>query len=65
MADYAEMYKTLFQAMTQVIGILQEAQRATEETYISSEPTPITMIKSSLEQVNKPNISVIADDEAK
>lgn len=46
MADYPEMYKTLFQAMTQAIDILQEAQRKTEEMYISAEQPNIVVIKS-------------------
>ena len=37
MPDYAEMYKTLFNAMTKAITILQEAQQQAEEIYIGSE----------------------------
>ena len=44
MADYAEMYRVLFRAMTKVIDIMQEAQRATEEMYISVDDTIITLL---------------------
>jgi len=39
MSDYAKMYKTLFQSQTRAIEILQEAQKETEEMYISA-PEP-------------------------
>jgi len=39
MSDYAKMYKTLFQSQTRTIEILQEAQKETEEMYISA-PEP-------------------------
>ena len=38
MADYKEMYVTLFRETTKVIKILQEAQVKTEEIYISNDP---------------------------
>ena len=44
MADYAEMYKVLFRAMTKVIDALQEAQRVTEEMYISADASNITLL---------------------
>jgi len=34
MADYAEMYKKLFNAQTDVIKILQEAQQEVEKIYM-------------------------------
>ena len=37
MPDYAAMYKKLFNSQTQAIAILQEAQQATEEMFISGE----------------------------
>lgn len=46
MPDYDAMYKTLFNAMTQAISILQEAQKATEEMYISSKPPDIKVINT-------------------
>ena len=36
MADYAAMYKRLFQSQTDAIEILQKAQQDTEEMYISA-----------------------------
>ena len=36
MADYAEMYRVLFRAMTKAIRVMQEAQLAAEEIYISN-----------------------------
>ncbi len=50
MADYLEMYKILFQALTQTINILQEAQRKTEEIYILSEQPNMKII--NLQKVN-------------
>jgi len=44
MPDYAEMYKTLFRAMTMAITILQEAQQVTEEMYISSDETVLHVL---------------------
>ena len=38
MEDYKEMYNVLFNAITDCISILQEAQKKTEEMYISSKP---------------------------
>ena len=35
MADYAAMYKKLFNSQTAAIRILQEGQQETEEMYIS------------------------------
>lgn len=39
MPDYLAMYRQLFQAQTQAIEILQQAQLATEEMYINA-PEP-------------------------
>lgn len=39
MADYAAMYRRLFQSQTQAIEILMKAQQDTEEMYISA-PEP-------------------------
>ena len=36
MADYKEMYKKLFRAVTQATDILQKAQLECEEIYINS-----------------------------
>lgn len=37
MADYQEMYLTLFNAITDAIHVLQQAQQTTEEMYITAE----------------------------
>ncbi|CFX15062.1 Uncharacterized [Syntrophomonas zehnderi OL-4] len=39
MADYAAMYKRLFNSATDAIAILQKAQQDTEEMYMAS-PEP-------------------------
>ena len=39
MADYARMYRTLFNSQTEAIEILQRAQQEAEEIYISA-PDP-------------------------
>ena len=36
MPDYQAMYQKLFESQTQAIKILQEAQQATEEMYVSA-----------------------------
>ncbi len=36
MPNYEQMYKELFNALTEAIEILQKAQQAAEELYISS-----------------------------
>ena len=45
--DYKEMYLTLFRSTTQAINLLQEAQRQTEEMYISADPPDIRVINLS------------------
>lgn len=44
MADYQTMYTVLFRRVTAAIEELQNAQRQTEEMYISSAPTNIRVI---------------------
>ncbi len=39
MPNYEKMYKELFNALTEAIEILQKAQQAAEELYISSAET--------------------------
>ena len=39
MADYQVMYETLFNAITESIAQLQNAQKAAEDIYISSTQT--------------------------
>ena len=36
MADYQTMYRTLFNAITESIALLQDAQKTTEDIFISS-----------------------------
>ena len=43
MADYKKMYTTLFQDVTAAIGILQNAQRKTEELFIGANDAPIRL----------------------
>lgn len=52
MPDYKEMYKNLFQTITQCIDLLQNAQIKTEEMYISSAP-PIKLSDSIKEKNDK------------
>jgi hypothetical protein len=44
MADYAKMYRRLFNSQTQAIEILQKAQQDTEEMYISAPESEIRLI---------------------
>jgi len=43
MPDFKQMYTKLFQTQSQVIEILQQAQRDTEEMYIEAEPPSLTV----------------------
>ena len=45
MADYSKMYATLFNAVTDAITILQNAQLKTEEQYVESGDPAITVIQ--------------------
>ncbi len=42
MADYQKMYSKLFNAVTDAVNILQQAQSGTEEIYMENEPANIT-----------------------
>ena len=44
MADYAEMYETLFRAITRAMSILKDAQIKAEEMYISSDDQVLTLL---------------------
>ncbi len=46
MADYAKMYKTLFNSQTEAIAILQKAQQEAEEIYISAPDPDIRVLGS-------------------
>ncbi|MFT9078372.1 hypothetical protein [Ethanoligenens sp.] len=45
MADYRKMYLTLFHAVTDTIGQLQEAQQKAEELYMQSGEPPLTTLR--------------------
>ena len=45
MADYLSMYRVLFNAITDGCRILQDAQLATEEAYISAEEPAIQFVE--------------------
>ena len=47
MPDFQEMYYTLFRRVTTAISDLQEAQRQTEEMYISAKPTELIILDTS------------------
>lgn len=53
MLDYKEMYQFLFRSQTKAIEILQEAQKFTEEMYISAEEPKITLLNCKKEETNK------------
>lgn len=44
MPDFRKMYFALFRSQTIAIGILQEAQKSTEEMYIEVEPPDIKLL---------------------
>ena len=45
MADYAKMYKALFNSQTEAIEILQKAQQEAEEIYISAPDPDIRVLE--------------------
>ena len=51
--NYKEMYFMLFQSATQAITILQEAQRQTEEMYLSAEQPDMKMLALSEQDLNE------------
>lgn len=56
MIDYQAMYAVLFRKVTAVIEELQNAQRQTEEMYISSEPADIVAIDANKSKNEQPDI---------
>jgi hypothetical protein len=54
MPNYEAMYKTLFQAQTKAIEILQESQQDTEEMYITA-PAPDIRLLPAKEQEETAN----------
>lgn len=49
MADYKQMYSTLFRKVTKAIVLLQEAQIETEELFISANETDLQILPLALE----------------
>ena len=45
MADYKKMYTSLFNDVTDVINILEAAQRRTEDIFIETDAMPVECIK--------------------
>jgi len=58
MPDYQAMYAVLFRKITAVIEQMQEAQRETEDMYISAEPPDIRIIEFGKEQDNGDQVDV-------
>jgi hypothetical protein len=54
MADFATMYRKLFNSQTQAIEILQKAQQDTEEMYVSA-PDPDIQVLDTGKQNNNEN----------
>lgn len=53
MPDYQKMYHSLFNDVTDAISKLQQAQQKTEEMYLDSKETVLTLfVKKSEEQTN-------------
>jgi hypothetical protein len=50
MADYQKMYTTLFRAVTKSITLLQEAQRESEDLYISAEEPVLVFLNTDGEE---------------
>lgn len=57
MPDYVAMYKKLFNSQTDAIAILQQAQRDTEEMYISSPEPDIRILDTK-----KPKGDTLSDE---
>jgi len=53
MADYAEMYKVLCCEASKAIELLQEAQKKTEQIYISSNEPIFTLVPQSACKIKK------------
>ncbi len=49
MADFAAMYRKLFNSQTQAIELLQKAQQDTEEMYVSAPDPDIRVLDTSKE----------------
>ena len=53
MADYAKMYRKLFNSQTNAIEILQKAQLETEQMYIETPSPNIKLLDSSEQNKNE------------
>lgn len=53
MPDYAEMYRALYRSQTKAIEILQKAQQATEDMYISAQETNIVILDAAAHEENR------------
>lgn len=47
MPDYKSMYFSLFNSVTDAIGILQSALQKEEDSYINDNDEPVHLVKSS------------------
>ena len=50
MPDYAAMYKKLFNSQTDAIALLQQAQKETEEMYVSAPDPDVRVLEQRKEQ---------------
>ena len=57
MPDYAKMYRELFNAITDAVGILQKAQIRTEELYMADENPVIQLLKPEPSEAKAPQKS--------
>ena len=53
MTDYQKMYDTLFHEISRAIEVMQEAQKKTEEMYISSTEVPLILELDQKEKSKK------------
>lgn len=55
MADYQNMYVTLFRGVTKAINTLQEVQQKTEELFIESDDAPIRLLHPETDETPDPD----------
>jgi hypothetical protein len=53
MPDYAAMYRTLFNAQTDAITLLQQAQQTTEQMYIDAPDPDIRLVSPGKQNEDK------------
>lgn len=64
MPDYEAMYLKLFNAMSDAISILQQAQQEVEEIYVSAEePDMITFDRSNIDNHEERDLISYPDSE--